>query len=188
MCVAHQTRRVDQLPMLGPKKAPKPTQLLALVARRRSDAGVLVVRRGTGGTFAGLWEPVMLECVDAESGEKTSEIRHALQTWLGSGGLATVASVKHQLSHRTMHVQVMTAEFEALPAFASIPTGDRYDQMRVLSPNEPPTLGLSTLAKKVLTAAGVDVAGVPLANEPAVNKKGQRSTSQRRPRGPRANR
>ena len=100
VCEARRLGRVDELPVAAAKKAPKPVQLVALVAR--AEDGKLWLARSEGSLFGGLWG-----CPLAPgSGRKVAS---ALGDHTGlSGKLSRVrlGSVTHVLTHRALTIDV----------------------------------------------------------------------------------
>ena len=131
-CRALAEGKVDRLPFLSEKAKPKPQKLIALVARKANET--LLLRRRSDGLFGGLWEPPMLE-----------ELR----------GFATVeqprktGQVIHVLSHRKLTIDVYAATLAKLPR--SLP--EPYEAAGLFDSEAQAELGISTLARKVLSAA-----------------------------------
>jgi A/G-specific adenine glycosylase len=101
------------------------------LALRRRDGAVLLARRPEGALFAGLWD---LPAAGLLPGVR---IRGAL---LASG------SVEQTLTHREVRVNIRSGRASGTP---------RSADLRWVAPGDLRTLGLSSLARKSLRAAGV---------------------------------
>jgi hypothetical protein len=67
-----------------------------------------------------------------------------------------VATVEHVLSHRALTVDVLFGVLARRPhETRTRPPGDAYDAVRLVAPERFAELGMSTLARKILRAAGV---------------------------------
>lgn len=142
-CRARAEGRAERLPVLTPKAAPVATRVQALVATHGDR--VLLARRTPDRPFGGLWEP--------PSAEGTTKARAALAAGLGVARVRRVGRVEHVLTHRRLTVDVLRGELAPLPGALAAPEG--YDAVRLVSAAELPGLGVATLARKVLAAAGV---------------------------------
>lgn len=142
-CRARAEGRVSELPVLGEKVKPKPQQVQSLVARTK-DGRVLLARRRSAGLFGGLWEPPSLD------GDETARADLLARFPLVS---TTVAGrVTHVLSHRRLTVDVHAGELARAPSLPKLPhvyeTSSLFDDAGLAE------LGISTLARKILEAAG----------------------------------
>jgi len=108
---------------------------------------VLLVRRADSGLFGGLWE---LPSVVLEEAQDALSAARELggQAFRKPRGSRHAGRVAQALTHRDVEVDVFTTTGTG----ALIPEGGRW-----IDPAELATLGLSTLAVKVLVAAGVPV-------------------------------
>jgi A/G-specific adenine glycosylase len=127
------------------KRAPTPVRLVAAVVRAPDGKRVLLAKRPTGGLFGGLWEPPMVEA------DALADAGPALEA-LGvpTASLEPRGRVKHVLSHRVFDVAVARAE--APRATRRRAPRERYDALGWLDPSDA-TVGISTLARKILAAA-----------------------------------
>lgn len=143
VCVARATGREDELPVVTAKAKVPVVMMVAAVIRRGDE--VLFARRKEGGLFGGLWEPPMLEVASIEEA----------QAWLAEHGLrvklAEAGQVKHVLTHKALAVRVAAGQVKA-----SARPPDRitepYEKASFLDPVTA-GVGISTLARKILTAA-----------------------------------
>lgn len=134
-CRARAAGLEHELPRVAPKRPPRPVALVALVARDPSGR-VLLGQREDSGTFASMWEPPMAE-------------RGAAPT-IAAPTARRVAEVTHVLSHRRLHIEVQVAEGVTAPRRA---TGG-YRRFRWVAMGDLGELGLATVSRKVLAAAG----------------------------------
>jgi A/G-specific adenine glycosylase len=117
----------------------------------RADGAVLLARRTGEGLLGGLWEPPMR----AGAGDP------------GDPGLA-VARMVHVFSHLRLRVEVRRADAADAERCEGIARAGApgpgvlpYDDVRWVPVAEADGLALSTLARKVMRAAGVGVSGPP---------------------------
>lgn len=146
LCLARAAGRERDLPIMSAKKASPKVPMVAAVLEH--EGKILFARRKEGGLFGGLWEPPM---VPAES------IKDARTALYGAGievnvDLEEVGRVGHVLTHREFTVVVCRGQGTPL-AILGAPTTDPYEKLAWL-PREPTGIGISTLAKKILAAAG----------------------------------
>ena len=136
--------RAEQLPCKAAKAPPKEIVAEALVVRR--GGAVLLGRRAPGGLLGGLWEPPRADgAVDAGGlGATLAELG------LAPVGARRVAEVRHVFTHRRLACGVWVGEVAGTPV-----PGGPYDAVDFV---DPATVGLSTLAVKLLDA----VAPLPL--------------------------
>ena len=147
-CRALRENRVAQLPFLSEKKAPVARRVQAIVATRghaRSGA-VLLARRRPDLLFGGLWEP--------PSVEGSAKMRRALAAWLPVGKLVRAGAVEHVLSHRKLTIDVCRAPLTGELDIGDVPEAAGYDAVRIVPLSEIGDLGISTLTRKILGAAG----------------------------------
>jgi A/G-specific adenine glycosylase len=158
-CEARRTGRVKELPVVG--RAAKPQQrrwtalvIEASVGERASAAdepdagGLLLCRRPDEGLFGGLWEPPTIEGSLEDLTARLAEVGIAVTVQPGG------TSVGHVLSHRKLEVAVRHAKLDARSAAARRAPGAAapYVAARWVARSELGTLGISTLARKVLSA------------------------------------
>lgn len=147
-CQARAQGRQGELPRPRAKKPPKPVSLAAVVVHGDDR---LCLQRGSGTLFGGLWNLPMAE------GRGPRAARAAL---VASGIAATpatkpVARLEHVLTHRRLSVAVFLAPLSQRAPESAI-HGDR-EHVRVVKLGALPTLGLSSLTKKILGAAGIEL-------------------------------
>jgi A/G-specific adenine glycosylase len=143
LCRARLEGREATLPVLGAKAKPKAIRVQAIVAT--SEERVLLGRRSPGGLFGGLWEP--------PSAEGPARVRAALVAALPAQNLMRAGAVIHVLSHRRLTVDVLRGDLEGEVSAFDPPAG--YDALRAVPCDALERIGVSTLARKVLAAAGV---------------------------------
>jgi A/G-specific adenine glycosylase len=143
LCVAAKRGEPAKYPL---PKVRRPRKELRLVSLAIRDAdSVLLLRREGKGLFGGLWElpTTVLE------GDSVETARTAAKEILGGRvSLERLGVVTATLTHRDVEVEIFSAAGSKL----ALPEGARF-----VAPAELPTLGLSTLAVRVLAAARVDV-------------------------------
>lgn len=136
-CVALRTGRTAELPVPKPRRAPRPVDVVAVVARQ--GRGVWMIR-GQDALFGGLWG------VPLDEGKGRAAAERAL---ISAGLRGTLerraqARLEHVLTHRRMDVRVFVAA-DAHP----MGEGARW-----VDPDAPGDIGLSALTRKILAAAG----------------------------------
>ena len=137
-CAARAQGRVDDLPLPAKKKAPKPVNLVALVARARD--GSLWLTRSDGSLFGGLWGFPLAEGAGRDAARRVASA-------LGLDGELSrrkPAAVTHVLSHRALTVEVYTLENAE---------GAEQEHVRKLREANLSSVGISTLTRKILAAA-----------------------------------
>ena len=145
-CRALRENRVARLPVLSEKKAPVARRVQAIVAVDAKSGSVLLARRRPDLLFGGLWEP--------PSVEGPPRMRARLTAWLPVGKLVRAGAVEHVLSHRKLTIDVLRAELTGDLDMKDVPEGAGYDAVRVTAPSDLGDLGISTLTRKILAAAG----------------------------------
>jgi A/G-specific adenine glycosylase len=137
-CDAYAQGRVAEIPRAKTRTAPKRWQLVALVATR-GDAVLLT--RGDGSLFGGLWNLPMLD------GHGLPQAR-ALASQLGAEleGTRPLGTVKHVLSHRAIELQLWSARAKQ---------GGGAEARRLVAAAELQALGVSQLTRKALALAGL---------------------------------
>lgn len=139
-CHAHAEGRTHQLPVARKKTPPRDVALVALVARPADDDAVLLVR-GEGELFGGLWNLPMRE------GRGPSAAR-AL-----AGDLGLVADVQHEpfarllhvLSHRRLRVALFAASLRKRPR--------NQGALQLVARADIASRGTSSLTQKALARA-----------------------------------
>ena len=145
-----------ELPRTSPKRKPLAVRRVALVIASASH--VLLARRRRESLFGGLWEPPAADGVDPRP----------LAAELGvEGALRPGGRVVHVLSHRRMEIDVSVAALGRRRRWS--PPGQDYDAIEVARIDELSLRAHSTLARKVLAAAGV----LPLAKAPGTGLRSQ---------------
>jgi A/G-specific adenine glycosylase len=151
VCVARATGKEADLPVIAPKRDVPAVAMVAAVVR--SGDRVLFVRRAEGGLFGGLWEPPMVEA-------RALADARALLEQVGVPGdapLREVGRVRHILTHRRLDVTVARAEVAAPWRFRA-KLASPYEKAAWLDPGAL-DIGVSKLARKVLSAASAQDAG-----------------------------
>ena len=136
-CEANRRGIADALPVVPRAKAVPTVYAAALLAR--SEGRVLLARRRGDALFGGMWEPPMVEA-DAPAGAA-----EALRAF--SSRAAEVGTVRHVLSHRRMEIAVLSGLPRRVPAYPPI-----YDDVRYVADAELSLYGISTLARKIMSA------------------------------------
>jgi A/G-specific adenine glycosylase len=142
-----------------------PTVFVSAVVTRDGDR-VLLGRRSEGALFGGLWEPPMTEASDAATASR--------DTARFARGAREVGRVTHVLSHRRMDVAVLSGQARARARYPDV-----YEEVRFVREADLHQYGISTLARKVLSAASADV--VPV--EPSKRALPRPAADSRRRRG-----
>lgn len=137
LCRARAEGLEHELPRVSPKRPPRRVDLVAIVARDASGR-VLLGQRDESGTFASMWEPPM-----AERGAPLP---------VATKGARRVGEVTHVLSHRRLHIEVHAAEGATAPRRAV----GGYRRFRWVAMGDLGEVGLATVSRKVLAAAGCD--------------------------------
>ena len=142
LCEAKRRGLVDELPVAKKKKAPREIEMVALVLSRGKE--VLLGRRHAGGLFGGMWEPPMIE-------KGSVQVDAAFAQLLGAPvrDIEEVVEQTHVLTHRRLRVTVVKGELRGEPVMHDAAT---YDQWAWKTKSELASLGMSSLAKKVLLA------------------------------------
>jgi A/G-specific adenine glycosylase len=142
LCAGRAQGVAADLPRIAPKKAPRAVQRAAIVLAS-SDA-VLLARRRPGGLFGGLWEPPGAD----GDGEDL-----AARLGVAPAALERRGEIVHVLSHRRLQVTVLRGALGRRRRW-SVPAGD-YDAVEVWSASRLASGACSTLARRILTVAGV---------------------------------
>ncbi|PKN45225.1 MAG: hypothetical protein CVU63_09185, partial [Deltaproteobacteria bacterium HGW-Deltaproteobacteria-20] len=108
---------------------------------------VLLCRRRAKGLFGGLWEPPM-----SDAGREGVRMMEDL---VGRKGHRVKDKVVHVLTHRVLEVRVTRWLVERNRVPDGVPFSEVYEQARWVGDDERRTLGMSSLAGKVLTHAGM---------------------------------
>jgi A/G-specific adenine glycosylase len=142
-CQANREGKVAELPRVSKRRTPRVERLVAAVVT--SGARVLLAQRRKEERFGGMWEPPLA------LGESLHDTRAALLA-LGVPSdveLASCEGVRHVLSHRRLEVAVVAATSKGSGRLPQ-PTGSYCE----LAWRRPDSVALSTLARKILAAAG----------------------------------
>jgi len=143
-CDAYAQGRVAEIPRAKTRAAPKRWLLVALVAV--SGTNEVLLARGEGSLFGGLWNLPMVE------GRGLADARGlADQLGVVLSAERPLGIVKHVLSHRAIELQLWPARAAGKPG---------TETRRLVALDALPSLGLSQLTRKALALAGlaVDVA------------------------------
>lgn len=135
-CVALKTERVELLPIMPKKKAPKAVSLVSLLST--DAAGSLWLLRGEGSLFGGLWGFPSAEGKGRASAEALAEAS-GLEGKLSPKPLG---HVQHVLTHRSLDIEVFAFE---------VAGGRSSAQKRKVSLSELESLGVSSLTRKILS-------------------------------------
>jgi len=143
LCEARARGLTAELPVAKKKKPPREIDMVALVARR--GARLLLGRRRAAGLFGGLWEPPMVELARGHRPEDS------LGSLLGSRivELEVMGEQTHVLTHRKIRVTITTAGLRSEPSTSG---GATYDRFEWRDSSEIGSLGMSSLARKILLA------------------------------------
>lgn len=140
-CRARLEGRELELPVPRARKAPTRLRLVAAVVR--GPDGLLLARRPAGGLYGGLWEPPMVE----------GGLREAEAT-LAEAGVSLGAkrgAIEHVLTHRRLAIVVHSGRVDGtIRALAP------YEELAFVSDPEGGAIGLSTMAKRVLSISTVE--------------------------------
>jgi A/G-specific adenine glycosylase len=143
-CAARAEGRQHELPVLAPKKKPEARRVQALVATRGDH--VLLLRRKRDLLFGGLWEPPCLQ--------GTLAARKDLARRFGVKDAKPSGKVTHVLSHRKLTIDVARGSASENAVNAALP--EEYDAARFVTQSAFDTLGIATLARKILAAAMIE--------------------------------
>jgi A/G-specific adenine glycosylase len=144
-CAARASGDPTTFPVVKKKAPPKPMSAVAGVLA--GPHGVLMGRRPPG-LLGGLWEPIRCD-VDGDDEIACIEQGFAEMTGLRVRVARRLGALVHVFSHRRLALTVFAVEANA----TATPTARAfYEELRWLDP-EAPGVGLSTLARKVLTLA-----------------------------------
>jgi A/G-specific adenine glycosylase len=138
-CQARADGRAESLPVVPPKKPPKPVNLVALAAF--DDAGRVWLQRGEENLFGGLWS-----LPSVEGSTRASVVELAPTTALeGVLSRRAVGELKHVLTHRVLSVRVYVQRAAS---------GVRSAALKPVALSEIGRLGTATLTRKLLALAG----------------------------------
>ncbi len=144
-CLGLRAGRAEQLPVLLGRDASPRVALEAFVLL--DPDRVLLCRRRAKGLFGGLWEPPMSDA--GREGVRT------IEDLVGRKGHRVKGKVVHVLTHRVLEVRVTRWLVERNWVPGDVPFSEVYEQARWVGDDERRTLGMSSLAGKVLTHAGM---------------------------------
>lgn len=148
LCAAKASGLERDLPAVQPKRDAKLVRAVAAVIEDREARSVLFARRREGGLFGGLWEPPMIEVASVDAARNALA---ELGVELGRAALREAGRVTHVLTHRRMEVVVVSGR-RTRATRSQEALGPPYERAAWLDP-ERPGVGVSTLAKKVLSVA-----------------------------------
>ena len=138
-CGARREQRIDELPVVPPKKAPKPVQLVGLVARAAD--GRLWLMRSEGNLFGGLWGCPLVE---GRGKEKARALAESLNLE-GTLRARKLGLVEHVLTHRKLAVDVYAMDATK---------GRARTHLKAVREDELAGLGVAKLTRKILALAG----------------------------------
>lgn len=144
VCAAATSGEPSRYPLPKVRRAKKRMRLAAVCARGE-DGEVVLVKNEERGLFGGLWS---LPLVDIANAESLAPAKALATTLFKTPKLAHRGTVTHTLTHRDVEVEVFAATGRTL----KLPEGARLVALEAL-----PEFGVSTLAVKMLRAAGVVV-------------------------------
>jgi A/G-specific adenine glycosylase len=145
-CEARAQGREATLPVLSAKAKPREARAEAVVARLGDT--VLLGRRAGDRLFGGLWEPPLADGDTASAGHPLLGASAGL---LLAEAPERVGSIVHVLSHRRLLVDVVRVSLAGPPTVSPEMIG--YDAFRMVRIADLGSLGMSTLARKVLARA-----------------------------------
>ncbi|MBA2321792.1 MAG: NUDIX domain-containing protein, partial [Deltaproteobacteria bacterium] len=136
----------ERWPRKGKKTPARPVFGAAVVVR--GGEGILLGRRAPAGLLGGMWEPIRVDVAEGEPADL------ALQRGLSALGLQVrlgtrLPDVVHVFTHRHLSCAVFAAELASGTPVPAPP----YDAL-AWHPVGPLPRGASTLARKILVAAG----------------------------------
>jgi len=140
-CGARASGRQSELPS-SPRRSQVVHEERVAVVLRRDDGRLLLERRPPDGLLAGMWEPVAAPRPRAEEPE-------AVACRLAAATVAAHGRVEHRFSHRHWTIHVFSARAPQ-PERAAEPRAER----RWVHPDQLDELGIPTVTRKVLAAAG----------------------------------
>jgi A/G-specific adenine glycosylase len=108
------------------------------------DSQIVLGRRSGSGLFGGLWEPLSVE------GSRAAMTKFSRT--LDAREITLAGRVTHILSHQRLEVLVYRACLSRVPDAKGLPP--RYERVSAFSAERLEGLGISTLTRKVLAAAG----------------------------------
>ncbi|MFL5311921.1 MAG: A/G-specific adenine glycosylase [Myxococcales bacterium] len=147
-CGAHRLGEPEAFPQRRRAKA-RPLLIWAAPALLRPDGAVLLRRRGDGELFAGLWD-LPSAGVRRDGGPAAARAALAACGVSGARRLEPCGEVRQVLTHRDLRVLL----FRAHTRGGRAPAGLRWTL-----PADLASVGLSSLARKCLRAAGVALPG-----------------------------
>jgi len=141
-CVAKQTGRVAEIPMKVPRRAVKAVHETAVVVRRAGR--VLVVRRGPGEWWEGLWDfpRVSGAARVARRGIERSEVLSGL----ACGAIERLGAITHTVTHHRITLDVVSC---AAGRSGKASTGRRWVTAKALA-----TLAMTSPGRRVATLMG----------------------------------
>ncbi len=147
VCAAARRGDPERYPLPKIRRTRKLMRFAALAVR--DDNGIVLIQRAGKGLFGGLWELPSTELDPTAEGVVIAK-QAARGFFARAAKVELLGRVAQALTHRDVEVEVYAASGSSL----RLPEG-----ARLVTPPELPSLGLSTLAVKVLAVAGVTVPG-----------------------------
>ena len=160
-CQAYIDKRTDEFPVVKKKKAQTEEQYVALLLRSQEDEQTLLMaQRKAEALYGGMVEPCLIvhditASLDAATWVET-HLPGALWTeetspWLDRG------TFTHVLTHKKLHIRVLECSILSELGFAEellAVSVDAYKTIRWYSPEDRASVGISTLATKVIEQSG----------------------------------
>jgi A/G-specific adenine glycosylase len=141
-CDANAQGRTAEIPRAKTRTAPKRWLLVALVATSAAKKPEVLLTRGDGSLFGGLWNLPMLDGRGLPDARVLAE-----QVGAELSAERPLGVVKHVLSHRAIELQLWPARVARKPD---------AEARRIVTLEQLATLGLSQLTRKALGLAGLD--------------------------------
>ena len=142
-CDAYAQGRTAEIPRAKARTAPKRWRLVGLVATGPAKRPEVLLARGDGSLFGGLWNLPMRQ------GWGPADARAlAYELSVGLSAERPLGIVKHVLSHRAIELQLWAAQARQAPD---------AEARRLVGLDALPSLGLSQLTRKALALAGLPV-------------------------------
>ena len=164
MCWARRRGTIAARPVKAPKKPPARRAWAGAVIRRANGA-VLLARNPDGGLFGGLWSLPLYEAAGRSVAGRRESLAAALAADLGRSPVVgeRLARTEHVLSHRRLVLDLFEIPWRGpSPRFADGRLGRWVRTHADLA-----ELGISTLTRKALAAAGFASASGRVARAPS---------------------
>lgn len=139
ICQARIAERTAELPVVKPKKPPRPTPLVALLASHPTQANSIWLHRGEEALFGGLWNLPFIETKQMSDEQAARSLMNTLGL-KGRPPKAPSVQFQHVLTHRRLEVSLYQLQCTAVPKAGLQPVN--LDQLS--------TIGISSLTQKAL--------------------------------------